>query len=69
MRELIVNVVTTLLTCIITNSVFDVFDFHYSVFENGFNLLLFSIDYGTYIVIFLLIFIVLTKLFVKETNY
>jgi hypothetical protein len=65
LKEATVAGVTALLTYFISNLVYEVFDFHYSVFENRFDLLLFLIDIGTYIVIFLLIFKMLTKIVVK----
>ena len=64
MKEAIIAGVTAVLTAIITNVLFALIGFHYSFWEDGFDLLLFVIDAGVYFVIFLLIFIVLKKLFI-----
>ncbi|WP_462409890.1 hypothetical protein [Neobacillus sp. Marseille-QA0830] len=65
MKEAIIAGVTGVLTYYITSLLFKLFDFHYSVLDDKFDLLLFLIDFGSFIIIFQLIFKVLTRLFAK----
>ena len=65
MKVAIIVAITAGIANSITTFLFALFNFHYSISEDGFDLFLFLIDTGIYVVIFLLIFTVMKKLFLK----
>lgn len=66
MKEAIIAGITAGLTAFLKDMIFGWFNFDYSIYRDGFDLLLILIEFGSFMIIFLLIFKVLTKLFVKE---
>ncbi|WP_347860890.1 hypothetical protein U0355_09265 [Salimicrobium sp. PL1-032A] len=66
MKRVIVGGVTGVLTYIITEIIFRYFNFSYNIFSDDFDLLSVVIDFGSYILIFLLIFYLLHRIFVRD---
>lgn len=65
LKEAIIAGITAALTAFLQNIILGWFNFDYSIYKDGFDLSLILIEFGSFMIMFLLIFKVLTKIFVK----
>lgn len=65
LKEAIIAGITAALTAFLQNIILGWFNFDYSIYRDGFDMFLILIDFGSFMIMFLLIFKVLTKIFVK----
>jgi hypothetical protein len=66
LKEAIIAGITAALTAFLQNIILGWFNFDYSIYRDGFDMFLILIDFGSFMIMFLLIFKVLKKLFIKD---
>lgn len=66
LKEAIIAGITAALTAFLQNIILGWFNFDYSIYKDGFDLSLILIEFGSFMIMFLLIFKVLKKLFIKD---
>ncbi|SHG36389.1 hypothetical protein [Ornithinibacillus halophilus] len=66
MKNILLNIVILIVTITIHSGITALYDFDYNLFRDGFDLIMLLKDLGLFLVIFVPIYIITRKLFLKK---